>query len=236
MKTALFLLVLVIACFPFQAGAIEIEESDSFVGVADFNKVMTSLNKAMVSSGISPIQGEITSWYGPIPNIALNETWVYQNKVMKRTAYITEAEAMIVFEWDSVALGYWIWLIVSGNYEDMVAEISADSIGWLLTETTKSFSLYDSAFYGDVDLNDVTAYEVNVELKGSVNKVTGELSINGKFKGGAPYGMSMFSGTLKWKLPLANTAAASTPSGSKVLEKIEKMKNIKRFRKQGGRQ
>ena len=180
MKTALFLLVLVIAWFPFQAGAVEIEESDSFMGVADSNKVMTSLNKAMVSLGINPMQGEATSWYGPVPDIALNEIWVYQNKLMRRTAYITEAEALIVFEWDSVALGYYIWLLVSGNYEDMVAEISADSIGWLLTETTKSFSLYDSAFHGDVDLNGVTVYEVNVELKGSVNKITGELSINGK--------------------------------------------------------
>ena len=231
MKTALFLLVLVIAWFPFQAGAIEIEESDSFVGVADFNKVMTSLNKAMVSLGINPRQGEITSWYGPIPNVALSEIWVERNKLMKQTTYITEAEAVIAFEWDSVALGYYLWLLVSGNYEDMVADISADSVGWLLTETTKSFSLYDSVFHGDVDLNDVNVFLVNVELNGSVNKVTGELSINAKFKGGAPYGMSMFSGTLKCKLPLANTATASTLSGSKVLEKIEKIKNIKRVRR-----
>jgi hypothetical protein len=74
-------------------------------------------------------------------------------------------------------------------------------------------------------------YLVNIELKGTINKKTGELSVSGKFKGGV-YGSSyMFSGTVRFKLPF-DTGAASTLSGSKVFEKIEKIRNMRRLKQQ----
>jgi hypothetical protein len=223
MKRALFLLVLVIAWFPLQAGAIEIEESDSVVGPADFNKVMASL-------GINPTQN-FMSWYGPIPNVALKETWVYQNKLQKRTVNLTETEAMVTYEKDPMTQLYGIWVGVWGYYEDTVFDIETMSGSCLLTETVRSFSLSDSVFQGDVWIADDPIYLVNVELKGAINKKTGELSVNGKFKGGVY--TYMFSGTLRFKLPLTNMEAASTPSGSKVFEKIEKIRNMRRLKQQG---
>jgi hypothetical protein len=222
MKRALFLLVLIIAWFPLQAGAIEIEESDSFVGPADIDKVRASL-------GIPPTQTDMF-WYGPIPDIALTEVWVDQNKLKRRTAYITQAEASIGFSEDSVYPGnYDIWLYVTGYYEDMVADIATIYNGWLLTEAARSYNVSDSVFQGDVCMDDFCDYLVNVELKGSISKVTGDLSINGKFKGGVSWGGYMFSGTLRFKLPL-DAAGASTLSGSKVFEKIRKIRNMKRFK------
>lgn len=224
MKGALFLLVLVIAWFPLQAGAIEIEESDSFVGPADFNKVMASL-------GIAPTQS-FMSWYGPISNVALKEIWVYQNKLQKRTVNLTEAEALVAYEQDPTTYLYDVWVYVWGYYEGMEVEIATIYNSYLLTETVRSFTISDSVFQGDVWIAGDPVYLVNVELKGSIHKGTGELSVNGKFKGGVY--TNMFSGTLRFKLPL-DTAAASTLPGSKVFEKIEKIRNMKRLKQEGVR-
>jgi hypothetical protein len=99
----------------------------------------------------------------------------------------------------------------------------------LLTETISSFSISDSVFQGDLCFGGSVLCDslVNIELKGSINKKTGELSVNGKFKGGV-YGVGyMFSGTVRFKLPL-DTGATSPLSGSRVLEKIEKIRNMRR--------
>jgi hypothetical protein len=223
MKSLLSLLALAIVWFPLQAGAMEIEESDSFIGPADFNKVMASL-------GITPTQS-FMSWYGPIPNVALKEIWVERNKLMRRTAYITEAEAAVVYEWDSIGGVYDIWVYVLGYYDGTEAEISTIPNSWLLTETVSSFSISDSVFQGDLCFGGSVLCDslVNIELKGSINKKTGELSVSGKFKGGVYGGGYMFSGTVRFKLPL-DTGAASTLSGSRVLEKIEKIRNMRRFK------
>jgi hypothetical protein len=75
---------------------------------------------------------------------------------------------------------------------------------------------------------------VNIELKGSINKKTGELSVSGKFKGGVYGGGYVFSGTVRFKLPF-DTGAVSTLSGSKVFERIEKIRNMRRLKQQGVR-
>jgi hypothetical protein len=223
MKRVLFLLFLVVAWFPLQAEAIEIEESDSIVGSADFNKVMASL-------GITPTQ-DFMSWYGPIPNVALKEIWVAQNKLMRRTAYLTEAEAVVAYEWDSIGYVYDVWVYIWGYYEGMEAEISTIPNSYLLTETISSFSISDSVFQGDLCFGGSVLCDhiVNIELKGTINKKTGELSVSGKFKGGVYGGGYLFSGTVRFKLPL-DTAAASTLPGSKVFEKIEKIRNMRRVK------